>query len=241
MDSIRLFCLPYAGGGPHIFAPWRNRLSDEVGIYGAQLPGRGRRFSEPPLTEVEGIVEAMADAVAPLLNRPLALFGHSMGGLLAFELARSCRRRAGVEPSRLFVSGINAPQAPRLRDKIHHLDDAQFLDEISRLGGMPAEILANKEMLRLMLPTLRADFAAVETYTYRPETPLSCPIIVFGGLQDPCYQSDELDGWREQTTGRFSRHLMPGGHFFLCDSEAELLALIGRNLAQCHERRDSGS
>ena len=237
LDCIRLICFPYAGGGPQIFFPWRSGLSGTIGIYGVQLPGRGRRLSEPPLTGVEAIVAAVAEVIEPMLDHPIALFGHSMGGLLAFELARYCRRRTGVEPNWLFVSGYQAPHVPHSRDIVHHLADVEFLDEIRRLAGTPFEILENDEVWQLLLPTLRADFAAVETYTYRPEPPLSCPIVVFGGLQDRHFPVDSLDAWREQTTGSFSRHLLPGGHFFLRDSEADLLALLGRHLAEPLYRR----
>ena len=212
---LRLFCFPYAGAGALIFRTWSDCLPADVEVCPVQLPGRGTRMVERPYTQLSPLVEALAQALAPLLDRPFAFFGHSLGALVSFELARRIRRQYGVHPVRLFVSAGRAPQILHRGLPIHTLPDKEFLMELRRLNGTPSELLDHAELMELMLPLLRADFAVYETYQYSSEAPLNCPISAFGGLQDNKVSDSDLDAWRVQTSVSFSLRMFPGDHFFL--------------------------
>ncbi len=209
----RLFCFPYAGGGLPAFRGWAEGLPT-MEVWSAQLPGRGARIHEPPFTRMRPLVEWLAGEIVPLLDRPAAFFGHSLGALAAFELARELRRAGQPMPAHLFLSACGAPHRPAARPPIHALPEAEFLAEVRRLNGTPASLLENDELMRLLLPALRADFAARETYQHRPEPPLDCPCSVFGGSQDARVSRETLDAWREHTTAAFSLQMFPGDHFF---------------------------
>jgi surfactin synthase thioesterase subunit len=167
-----------------------------------------------------------------MLDLPFALFGHSMGGLIAFELARELRRRARSGPVFLAVSGCPAPQCSSSRvAPVAHLNDAEFLEQVkSRYSAIPEEVLAQPELVELLLPALRADMGIVEAYSCTPEPPLECPIRCFGGTTDHTVPREHLDAWREQTRGPFSLREFPGGHFFLFDSPNEVLAALRTEL-----------
>ena len=212
---LRLFCFPYAGAGALIFRTWSDSLPADVEVCPVQLPGRGSRMTERPFTQLSPLVEALAQALAPLLDRPFAFFGHSLGALVSFELARRIRRQHGVHPARLFVSAARAPQIPHRGPSIHTLPDKEFLMELRRLSGTPSELLDHEELMEIMLPILRADFALYETYLYSIEPPLNCPISAFGGLQDSKVSDSDLEAWRAQTSVSFSLQMFPGDHFFL--------------------------
>jgi medium-chain acyl-[acyl-carrier-protein] hydrolase len=229
--GLRLICLPYAGGSAAVFRPWAEALAPLAEVCAAQLPGRGSRLSEPPLTELSDIVEALAEALRPCWQRPFAFFGHSMGALIAFELARRLRSEGAPQPQHLFVSGRRAPQTPGAEPSTYGLPDPEFIEHLRGLGGTPAELLANPELMQLMLPVLRADFAVCQTYAYRDEPPLQCPVSVFGGLADSA-EREKLEGWRAQTRVAFSLHMLPGDHFFLNSSRRLLLRTLAARLSQ---------
>jgi len=212
---LRLFCFPYAGAGALIFRAWSDGLPADVEVCPVQLPGRGTRLMERPFTQLSPLVEALAQALVPLLDKPFAFFGHSLGALVSFELARRIRRQYGVHPVRLFVSAGRAPQIPHRTRPIHTLPDKDLLVELRRLNGMPSELLDHEELMEIMLPVLRADFAVYETYVYLTEPPLDCPISAFGGLQDLRVKDSDLEAWRAQTSASFSLRMFPGDHFFL--------------------------
>jgi medium-chain acyl-[acyl-carrier-protein] hydrolase len=153
-----------------------------------------------------------------------------MGGLVSFELARLLRKNYGKSPVHLFVSGHRAPQVPDPDPPIHALPELEFLEELRRLNGTPEVVLENTELMQLLLPALRADFAVIETYAYKPESPLDCPITAFGGLQDPKVSYDDLKVWQEQTNAAFSLHMLPGDHFFLQSAQPLLLQLLSQKL-----------
>ncbi len=222
----RLLCIPYAGGASHIFYKWKTLLDDTIDAYSVQLPGRGKRLQEAAVTNLGEVVMPLAIALEPLLDKPLAIFGHSMGGLIAFELARQCRHLYGVLPIQLFLSGCRGPKQIGLDQAYSQLDDSAFLHAVNRYGSIPNEVFANADLQRIVLPALRADYSIIESYQYREDAPLDCPVAVFGGLQDTHVSTADLDAWEEQTTKAFQRHLMRGGHFFLRDSEVELLAIL---------------
>ena len=214
-SRLRLFCFPSAGAGALIFRTWSDRLPADVDVCPVQLPGRGARLMERPFTRLSPLVEALAQGLAPLLDMPFAFFGHSLGTLVSFELARRIRKQYGVHPVRLFVSAGHAPQIPYRDPSIDTLPDKEFLAELRRLNGTPSELLDHEELMEIMLPILRADFALYETYVYSIEPPLNCPISAFGGLQDRRVSDSDLEAWRAQTSVSFSLQMFPGDHFFL--------------------------
>jgi medium-chain acyl-[acyl-carrier-protein] hydrolase len=227
---LRLFCFPYAGAGAAIFRTWPDGLPAYVEVCPVQFPGRGTRLMEAPFTRLSPLVQALAQTLGPLLNKPFAFFGHSLGALVGFELARQLRRQFGVQPVRLFVSAAHAPQIPSRHRPIHALPEGEFLDELRHLNGTPGEVLKHAELLQIMLPVLRADFAVYETYVYSPEPPLTCCISSFGGLQDHRVSRDDLDGWRDQTRASFSLRMLPGDHFFMNATQPLLLQVLSQEL-----------
>jgi len=227
---LRLFCLPYAGGGAWSFRAWTDYFSSNVEVCLIELPGRGMRLGEPTLTRIEPLVEAIAQALLPHLDKPFACFGHSMGGLLGFELVRYLRRNHGFSPIHLLISGHRAPQVPAPNPPIHALPDPALREKLRHLNGTPAAVLNHPELMQLFLPVLRADFAIVETYRYSPEPPLKCPLTVLGGLQDPEVHPDDLRAWQNQTTAAFTLKLFPGDHFFLHSDQLHLLQYLAQAL-----------
>lgn len=227
---IRLFCFPHAGGGASVFRTWSEGLPSTVEVCPIRLPGREGRISEPPFTRLKPLVQALAQALIRYLDKPFAFFGHSMGALVSFELARQLRRRHTLSPAHLFVSGRVAPQLPDPQPPIHALPNSKFLEELRRFNGIPEEILESPELMELMLPTLRADCAVDETYVYSIEPPLDCPISAFGGLQDSTVSRDSLAAWRNQTRLSFSMQMFPGNHFFLHTGQPLLLQTLYRQL-----------
>lgn len=219
LASLRLLCFPYAGGSASIFHRWSDGLPAAVDVCPVQLPGRGSRMLEPSITNMPSLIEAVAEAVLPHLDRPFAFLGHSMGATISFELARYLRAKHNVEPVHLFVSGCRAPQSSRDRLLIYDLPDAAFLEELRRLNGTPGEVLEHPELMQLMMPMLRADFELAQTYAYSAGAPLSCSITAFGGLQDKGVSRRQLEAWGTQTGANFSLHMFPGDHFFIHQSQ----------------------
>jgi medium-chain acyl-[acyl-carrier-protein] hydrolase len=229
---LRLFCLPYAGGGASVFRGWAAALPADVEVCPVQLPGRESRLREPPFERARPLVEALAGALEPHLGMPFALFGHSMGAMLCFELARELRRRQWPPPLHLFVSGRRAPQLPAREAPIHDLPEPEFLARLRELNGTPEEVLGHAELMRLLIPVLRADFAVNETYVFTPGEPLDLGISAFGGLGDPEVSRDELEAWREQARGAFRLRLLPGDHFFLHGARDLITESVARDLAE---------
>jgi medium-chain acyl-[acyl-carrier-protein] hydrolase len=228
--SLRLFCCPYAGGSTQIFHAWPHSLPPTIEVCPIELPGRGTRLQEPPFTRLLPLVQVIAQELLPHLDKPFALFGHSMGALVSFELARQLRRQHSPEPIHLFVSGAGAPHTRNPDPPVHELPEAAFMAELSRLNGTPKAVLEHQDLMQLMLPVLRADFAVCETYAYSAEPPLDCPISVFAGWQDAEVSRDRLEAWRDQTTGGFSLRMLPGDHFFLHTAQPLLLRILSQEL-----------
>lgn len=183
-----------------------------------------------PYTQLKPLVEAIAQSLLPNLNQPFALFGHSMGALISFELARFLRQAYGLTPRHLFVSGRAAPYIPDRDPPIYTLPDAAFIQELRRLNGTPEAVLQNQELMQLLTPILRADFAAIDTYRYQPEPALGCPITALGGLQDLEVSRDDLEAWQTQTIAPFQIQLFLGNHFFLHSAQSLLLKEIAQQL-----------
>jgi surfactin synthase thioesterase subunit len=220
-----------------VFRTWPDGLSDQVEVRGVMLPGRERRFNEPALTSVSALADLLVPALSGEPGPPYAIFGHSLGAVLAFEVARRLSA-AGQAPVHLLVSGGRAPHLARTGPVYHRLPDAEFLASVNALGGTPPELVANQEFLELLLPTLRADFTAAETYRVPLGRPLPCPITAFGGAGDPMVARADLDAWAGHAGGAFRVHVLPGDHFFLTTARARLLELVDRELAPYVERRD---
>jgi medium-chain acyl-[acyl-carrier-protein] hydrolase len=227
---LRLFCFPYAGAGAAIFRTWSRSLPTDVEVCPVQLPGRGTRLMEPPFTRLSPLVQALGQALEPLLDRPFAFFGHSFGALVGFELARQIRRQSGALPIRMFVSAARAPQVPHRSRPTYALPEGEFLEELRRLNGTPEELLENADLMQIMLPVLRADFAAYQTYLYQPESSLDCSIVGFGGLQDRRVSRDDLEAWHDQTSASLSVRMLPGDHFFLNTAQPLLLRALSEEL-----------
>lgn len=223
---LRLFCFPFAGGGASAYRAWGARLPATVEVCAVQLPGRENRIADPPFKHLETLLAATATALLPYLDKPFVFFGHSMGALISFELTRLLRRRYGLQPLHLLVSGRRAPRLPDPRPSIHDLPDALFKEEIIRLDGTAPEIFAAEELARIFMPLLRADLSICENYVYADEAPLNLPITVFGGTHDTGARPDHLEAWRESTTQDCAVHLFPGGHFYLRAEQDALLEKI---------------
>jgi medium-chain acyl-[acyl-carrier-protein] hydrolase len=166
----------------------------------------------------------------PHFDKPFAFFGHSNGGLMVFELARALRREGGPMPLQLLVGGRPAPQLEITDPPIHALPHDEFIQELRRFAGTPDEVLENAEIMELIMPLLRADFAMGETYQYVPEPPLDLPISAYGGQLDADVSEEQVQAWREQTTGEFRMRMFPGDHFFINSDRAQVLAEVSRDL-----------
>lgn len=212
---FHLFCFPYAGGSAEIFRHWQRHFPAEIDICLVHLPGRGRRSAQAPFTKLGPLVERIADVIANEARQPFAFYGHSMGALISFELARELRRRRANVPRHLFLSGRQAPTAPRFEGSTFDLPLDQFIAAVKKLNGTPHELLDDCELRELFLPLLRADFEIVDTYVYQSEEPLSCPITVYGGLRDDYVSLERMREWQKQTVATCKAKMFAGDHFFI--------------------------
>ncbi|MFE9429328.1 thioesterase II family protein [Kitasatospora sp. NPDC006697] len=229
-DGPRLVCFPHAGGSATFFRPLAQQLAS-VTTAGVQYPGRQDRLAEPCLGDIPALADAVFEALRPWTDRPLVFFGHSMGAVVAFEVARRFRQdgEAGV-PLALFVSGRRAPSVHR-EEHVHKRDDQGLIAEIRKLSGTANSLLDDEEVLRMILPATRADYRAIETHRHRPGHPLRCPIVALTGDADPRVTVDETRPWAEQTTGSFDLRVLPGGHFYLSDDWAATARSVAALLA----------
>ncbi|MGL5833168.1 MAG: thioesterase II family protein [Waterburya sp.] len=230
--SLRLFCFPYAGGSSYFFRSWIDYFSKTIEICPIEIPGRGTKIDHELYQRIKPLVKAIAKEMLPYLDQPFAFFGHSMGGLVSFEVARFIRRQYNLEPVHLFISGRRAPQSKDLKPTIHNLPEADFLRALRQLNGTPEAVLNNYELREILMPILRADFAVLETYTYTPKAPLNCPISVFGGLQDQEVSIEQLEAWQAQTLNTFALKMLPGDHFFINSSQS-FLPQLSQQLNKC--------
>jgi len=215
-SRLTLFCIPHAGGGSSIYRDWASELAPEVNVKRLQLPGREARFSEPPLTTLDAALADLLRAARPETSRPFALFGHSMGALLAFELAYRLREITARDPVHFFVSACRAPHFPPLPAPCSHLPQKDFIDIIERrYGGIPSAVLADHDMMEALLPAMRADFKILERYRLSDRKPLNCPISVFGGWKDTATPLSALEAWRQYTSCDFNVRMLEEGHFYL--------------------------
>ncbi|MDZ7332226.1 MAG: thioesterase II family protein [candidate division KSB1 bacterium] len=227
---LRLFCLPYAGGSAMVYRNWSDLLPQTIEVCPIELPGRGARLQQPAFREMMPLVEALGDALMPYLDKPYAFFGHSMGALIAFELARWFRRLKLPAAQALFASGHTAPHLGCSHDPIYNLPDEAFKAKLRQLNGTPEAVIKNDELMTLLIPMLRADFQVNETYHYDTEPPLAIPIIAFGGNEDHDVSISSLQAWQHQTSAGFSLHIFEGGHFFLQSAQSQVLQTLTEHL-----------
>lgn len=228
--QLTLFCFPYAGGTNLVYRKWPTMVPGRIDVCPVNLPGRARRLHEKPFTNLMPLVEAIGEALLPYIDKPYAFFGHSMGALISFELARLYHKQNRSLPVHLFVSGCRAPHIPDPDPPTFDLPDAEFIEELRKLNGTPPDVLEHEELIQLMMPLLRADFEVCQTYRHEEAPPLPCPITTFGGLQDIDITRAMVDAWRTHTTGAFVMRMIPGDHFFLHSQEQIIVETLSREL-----------
>jgi surfactin synthase thioesterase subunit len=226
---MRLTCFPYAGGNAKIFRTLQSLLRD-MDVMAIELPGRGSRMFEPACDSMSSLTEMLLEEFGARFDPPFALLGHSMGAAIAFELTcrlRDCGRSA---PDHLFLSARTAPGEPRWRAPLHGLDDVAFKDALQRLGGTPSEIIENKELMGLILPTLRADFTLIERYNPQPGAMITTSITAFAGQDDKDVPASSMMAWQQLTSGSFQCHTLQGGHFFFEAASPDIARVIEQTL-----------
>jgi surfactin synthase thioesterase subunit len=227
--ALKLVCLPYAGAPAAAYREWGALVPEHVEVHAIQLPGRGWRMRETPLDSIKQMGEQVAAAVYAL-DGPLALFGHSMGSWLGLEVARRLQELGRV-PQMLIASGRQAPALGPKLEPMSHFDDDLFVETVQRrYGGIPAQILADREMMALLLPALRADVRALEEYAHEPSSPVECPLVALGGRDDPLVTRDDLEAWREETSAAFGLRTFAGGHFYFTDRTAGFFDFLAEEL-----------
>ncbi|MGC4807526.1 thioesterase II family protein [Micromonospora sp. DT233] len=227
----RLVCLPHAGGSASFYFPVSRALSPAVEVLAIQYPGRQDRGHEPCVESVPELARRVFAALRPWLDEPLAIFGHSLGASVGFELARLMEAEHGTPAAHLFASGRRAPSVAR-HETVHLLDDEGLLADVRRLSGALSAVLDDAELLRAVLPAIRSDYRAAETYEYVPGPRLTCPVTVFTGDADPRTTVDEAKAWERHTTGPFDLQVLPGGHFFLTEHQPAVLRTVSTTLAR---------
>jgi medium-chain acyl-[acyl-carrier-protein] hydrolase len=213
-STLRLFCLPYAGGSARMFREWHDWCRPEIEVIALELPGRGQHSKAPLVDRMDVMIERLLPVLDPLLDRPFALFGHSMGALIAFELSRALKATGRRTPLRLFASGMRPPHI-KGQYQIHTLPDRQLVQALQALNGTPAEIISDSSLVEFFLPLMRADLRLAETYRYMPGPLLDHPITVFSGLGDVTAPVDQQGEWQRLTCADCTVRFLEGNHFFI--------------------------
>ncbi len=224
----RLVCFPHAGGAATFYRPVAQRFAPEVDVLAVQYPGRQDRLREPCVDDIGTLADLVAEQLRRLSAVPTVFFGHSMGAVVAFETAWRLEQ-TGHGPDALVASGWRAPSLP-LNEGVHRRDDAGVVAEVGALGGTEAALLADKEVLRMAMPAMRADYRAIESYAGDPDRCVSCPVTVLIGDRDPKLDEASAGAWQRHTTAPFRLKVLPGGHFYLVERHAEVEAEIRAEL-----------
>lgn len=227
---LTVLCFPYAGGGASYYRRWAEIVPPSIAIAPVQLPGREERFTEPCFERMSELVAAAADALQTVVPPPFVLFGHSMGGTVAYELAAELMRRGAPTPAHLFVSATPAPHLSATIPPIHDLPGDRFLEEVRRYHRLPDEVVNSPELLELILPRLRADFAVTGTYAWAKRAPLPIPITALSGSDDAIVAPAMIAAWRDHTVARFRHATFPGGHFFLDQHAPSVVSMLAQAL-----------
>ncbi|MCF3122462.1 thioesterase [Streptomyces arenae] len=233
---VRLVCMPHAGGTAGAYHAWTGELPADVELVAVQYPGRQERFGEPCVTDMDALADHVTRSLLPLADRPLALFGHSMGASVAYEVALRLAVRHQVRAHGLLVSGATTPLNPTAVHDLHLRDDDGLLAGLRELGGVTEEVYADPELRQLALPSLRGDMRLIETYRRTRAQRLDIPVTAYAGESDPEVRADDLTAWRDLTTAEFAARTLPGGHFYLLDRQTELLADIAERLTSVRAR-----
>ncbi|NOJ96169.1 thioesterase [Corallococcus sp. CA049B] len=228
---LRLFCLPFAGGSAAIYQPWSMALPTGVELCAVQLPGRERRLMEPAMKSLPALMDVLMPALTPLMDRPFALFGYSMGARIGLEVARTLKRQGGPKPLG-FIAAAAPPPSHNDREPIHTLDDPGFIAKLREYDGTPEEVLQHKELLELILPTLRADFALAWSENGKDTAPLDIPLSVYAGKGDKHVGLDTMEHWREESTADVRIRHFEGGHFFIRTHGPPVLAAVREDLTR---------
>lgn len=238
-SRMRLFCFPYAGGTAAVFRNWPQYFRSEIEVCAIQYPGRGSRRAEPLSDDVVDLMNGIYQDLQPFLKKPFAFFGHSMGALVSYEFARRLQREKQPEPFQLFISGCMAPHVRIIDEPTYNLPEPELIAELRNLQGTPGEVLDNAELMRLMMPIIRADFKASQTYKYIPGPPLECSLRAFGGIEDEKVSREKVEMWSEHTRGSFRAQMLPGDHFFINTSQSLLTRIIAQELLM-HLNKSAG-
>lgn len=228
--SLRLFCFPYAGGGAAAYRAWQDHFPPTIEVCPVQIPGREERLNESCYTRLFDLVENMAESLFQFLDKPYAFFGHSLGTMIAFQLARHLREKRLSQPVHLFASGRRAPQIPDSEPRIYDLPKQEFIEALYQRNLIREEIIQRARLIDFVAPVLKADYELVQTYTYNPDAPFDFPITVLGGMDDRDASGEKLEAWRNQTRADFALQVFSGDHFFIHSSQPALLRVIAESL-----------
>ena len=232
--AFRLFCFPHAGGTPIAFFPWADLCGENIECVSLQYRGRAQRLKETPLTSVDDFVREISLDLGALCDKPFAFYGHSFGGIVAFELARHLQRSGHAGPLHLYVGATRPPHLGSPFPSIHGLAEDEFIANIqSRYGGIPSVILEDPAVMKMFVPAMRGDFTAYESYRYKPGPPLEIPITAFGGAEDTAVKAACLHEWELHTEAGFDINILPGDHFFPLISCQALVHTVGTGFITC--------
>jgi medium-chain acyl-[acyl-carrier-protein] hydrolase len=227
-----MYCFPYAGGNAATFLPWQAAMGPEIEVCAVQLPGRGARLVEPPYTSMTELVAALGQVILSNNELPFVFFGHSLGGLVAFELARYCKHHYLPIPKHLFISACSAPRCRDSSPRLHELEDAALVEALKDYNGTPPEIINNHALMELVLPAIRADFKLAEDYEYRPGQTLNVPITVLTGTMDKHISVEQVVSWQEETISNCCIRVFEGDHFFINSNTTAVMDFLFAELAQ---------
>lgn len=226
--ATRLVCFPHAGGSSTFYFPVSQAMSPTVDVLAIQYPGRQDRRHQPCIDDIHALADAIVDELVEWIDRPVTLFGHSMGASVAYEVAVRLEQR-GTTALGLFASGRRAPSRHR-DEKVHLSDDAGLIREMKRLSGTESQILTDPDLLEMLLPAIRSDYRAAETYQHRPGPPLKCPVTALIGDADPKVTEEEARDWEKHTTGPFRLRVFPGGHFYINNHAQTVIRELGEHI-----------
>ncbi len=236
-NKKKVFAFPYSGAGASAYHQWANYFNQRgIDFIGVRLPARENRLGEKPLSHLPVLIDALVSEIIPLLNKPFVFFGHSLGSLIAFELCRALRKKGVALPTHLFVSAFHPPSLPNPNKALHQLAQNDFIDGIRAYGNTPEKVLSNTLLMDLFLPMLRADFALHETYHYKKESPLACPITVFKGREDSFAKAKYMSDWQQQTQSHYEEVEYDGGHFFIDEYKESISQQLVKSFNHSKER-----